>query len=78
MKAQTIKKVCGERMMVVNDIQSVDMEELFLQSVKMSISFATKEIVGYRIWGAPIMADYLGYKDVSVFYKKVDHAIASR
>jgi hypothetical protein len=65
MKTYSIKNFSGQKMLIVNDIKSVNVLDLFKLSISMNIPFAVKNEIGVQIWGAFIVSEYLGLKDSS-------------
>lgn len=65
MKTSTIKNYNGQKTLIVNDLASANVLELYREAVKLSIPFAIKQEIGIQIWGHSVVANYLGVQDSS-------------
>lgn len=65
MKTYTIKNYSGQRTLIVNDLNSVDVHSLYKKAVSENIAFAVKQDLGIQIWGLFTVASYLGINDCS-------------
>jgi len=65
MKTSTIKNHAGQKMLIVNNIESVDVKALYLQARSMRIAFGVKIDGLIQQWGLFTVCEYLGIKDHS-------------
>jgi len=65
MKNYSIKNYAGQKTLIVNDLNAVDVKDLFKKSIEMRIPFAIKQEIGIKVWGLSTVADFLGIKDSS-------------
>jgi len=65
MKTYSIKNYSGTKMLIVNNLELVNVQELYKLSVEKGIFFAVKQEIGVQIWGLALVAKYLGINDTS-------------
>ena len=67
-KTYTIKKLNGEKVLIVNDLEKADVKSLFRKARELKFSFAVKKETGVQFWGLFTVCDYLGINDCSTFF----------
>lgn len=65
MKSYLIKKHSGQKTLIVNNLLSVNVRELYNTAKKLGIPFAVKTGTGVQVWGSFTVAEYLGINDVT-------------
>lgn len=65
MKSYSIKNHSGQKTLIVNNLLSVNVRELYNTARKLNIPFAVKTETGVQVWGSFTIAEYLGINDVT-------------